>query len=81
VNSVDSGNTAVPVLVIECGHCGGAQAYWWSPSPGNPPDLWFKNFPKNGRAIFSNKTVLVACERCQRQLDVIRSEYQKTLAL
>lgn len=78
---VDSGDISKPVLVIECGHCGGARAFWFHVSPGKPPDLWFQNFPKNGRVMLARETVLVACEKCQSQLDVIVKEYEKTVML
>lgn len=81
VNSVDSGDLGVPVLVVECGHCSGARAHWWAPKPGNPPDLWFENFPRKGRVMLANKTILLACAMCSRQLDVIRAEYGKTVVL
>lgn len=78
VDTVDIGK---PVLVIECGHCGGARAAWFAPGTGKPPDLWFQNFPKNGRMMMSNNTILVACEKCQSQLTVIAKEYEKTVLL
>jgi len=81
VNSVDNGDIGRPVLVVECGHCGGARAVWWNSKPGNPPDLWFQNFPTSGRVMLSNKTILLACDRCKGQLDVIMAEYGKTLSL
>lgn len=81
MNSVNSGDIVAPVLVIECGHCGGARAHWHAPQPGQPPDLWFERFPRSGRVMLSNGTVLVACQLCQGQLDVIRREYGKTLEL
>jgi len=68
-------------LVIQCGHCSEAKVMWMETKAGNPPDLLFKGFPASGRMILSKATVLLACERCKAQLDVIQAEYAKTLTL
>jgi len=84
VNSVDNVNIVnigMALLVVECGHCPGARAVWWDAKPGEPPDLWFQNFPNTGRMMLSNKTILLACDRCKGQLDTIRKDYGNVLEL
>ncbi len=70
-----------PVLVIQCSHCPGAKVEWKENSPGKPPDLIFRGFPSGGRMVMSQKTILLACDRCRGQLDVIQEEYGKTLVI
>lgn len=70
-----------PVLVIQCSHCPNAAVEWRENEPGKPPDLLFRGFPTNGRMMLSKGTVLLACDRCRGQLDVIHAEYGKTLTI
>ena len=68
-------------LMIQCGHCSQAVVNYIENGQGKPPDLLFSGFPGAGRVMLSKKTVLLACERCKAQLDVIMAEYGKTLTI
>lgn len=68
-------------LVIQCGHCSEAKVQWIETKEGNPPDLLFSGFPASGRVMLAKKAILLACERCKGQLDVIQEEYARTLVL
>lgn len=70
-----------PALVIHCGHCPEARVFWVENDTGKPPDLVFRGFPKGGRLMMSKENVLLACDRCKAQLDVIQAEHGKTLWL
>jgi len=68
-------------LIVQCGHCAQAVVNYIENGQGRPPDLLFSGFPAAGRMMLSKKTVLLACDRCKSQLDVIMAEYGKTLTL
>lgn len=70
-----------PVLVIQCCHCPNARVEWMENKAGKPPDLIFRGFPENGRIIMSANTVLLACDRCRGQLDMMQEEYGKTFTI
>lgn len=70
-----------PTLVIQCTHCPQAAVQWLDNGVGKPPDLIFKGFPEAGRVILSKNTILLSCDRCKSQLEVIQEEYGKTLQL
>jgi len=68
-------------LVVQCGHCAQAVVIFMENGENKPPDLLFSGFPEAARMMLSKKTVLLACNRCKGQLDVIVEEYGKTLVL
>lgn len=68
-------------LMIQCGHCAQAVVNYIENGQGKPPDLLFSGFPAAGRVMLSKATVLLACERCKAQLDVIMDEYGRSLVL
>lgn len=67
-----------PVLVVQCSHCGNAKAFWSIQLDGSmPPDLWFENFPVNGRLLMTNQVIYLACSRCKNGLDQVYKDEVK----
>jgi len=64
-----------PVLVVQCGHCEHAQAFWLNDNDGaKPPDLFFRNFPPTGRVKMTNQVLYLACRMCETGLDAVYAD-------
>ena len=56
--------------VVHCQHCN-PKVLWAVNTEGEPPHLMYKGFPPMGQIILSKNTVVVTCDKCSEQLDVI----------
>lgn len=54
-------------MIVECGHCGGAQGLF-EQQPDKAPMIYFGNFPTAGVLILTKKTWVLACRVCSRDL-------------
>jgi hypothetical protein len=71
-------NKEQALLVIGCLHCHGTRAFWnHLPDGLGPVDVWFKNFPLNGRFQLFQKTCFLACAECASNLDEIAAQEGK----
>jgi hypothetical protein len=68
------------IQMIGCTHILNSKACWIQKGDDGsaPPDLWFKNFPTDGRMVLFNQTIVLACWACKDSIDVIVTEYGKT---
>ena len=73
---MDNGDNIIkPVLICHCGHCPDAEAVWGLNADPEVPDLAWKNFPSNGRAILSRKTIFLACRMCSKDLTELNKSF------
>lgn len=69
-----------PQFIIGCTHVSKAKAFFCHQNDGTePPDLWIKDFPQNGRLILTHGSICLACWTCRESLDSIVREYGKTI--
>jgi hypothetical protein len=66
-------------LVIECGHCHGAEFLWVETEPGQAPQFCFRNFPAAGRIALAKETVVLACKECAKDIPSFIREFQEVL--